>query len=196
MSLNQEIAAYIRSFAEQTGYLDYLMIILAEYGAYVIPPTLVVMFLLKGKNRSDSLFIFFLTVLSIEISYIVSSQVYFPRPFELYETLLSRVPQNTFPSQHAATLFAFTSGFIYKKRKKLALIFFTITLLNTFARIFVGFHFPLDILAGIATSFIALGVMILLENSVNKMSEWTEEKQKQIEKVFQNRFSHINPKQV
>jgi len=177
MNLNYYLAEKVRELAEISTLIDYVMVVLAEYGAYLLPITLIILFLLRGKHRKDSLFVFFTTILAIEISYIVSELYYHPRPFEMYDTLLSRVPQNTFPSQHASTLFPFAFALLYRNKKTLGIFFLAWASINAFARIYVGFHFPLDIVAGIIIGILSVGILKQLEVYMDNFSEWTEKKQ-------------------
>ncbi len=184
MSWNYFLAEKIRDFAGFSEILDMFVIFIAEYSSYLIPVTLVILFLRGKKDRKDSIFVFLVTIIAIEISYIVSELYYHPRPFELYETLLSRVPQNTFPSQHAATFYAFAFAFLYRQRLKIGVFFVTLSVINSLARIYVGFHFPLDIIAGAVIGIIALLALSKLEKYVEDFSEWTEKLQKNIVKYL------------
>lgn len=176
---NYHIAERIRDLTgNQT--IDLFSILIAEYAAYLIPLTLVALWFLRGKNRKDSLFVFTATILSIEISYIIGELYYHPRPFEMYDTLLSRVPQNTFPSQHAATLFPFSFAFLYRNRIKLGSFFLALGLINSFTRIYVGFHFPLDIMAGIIIGLFSLAVIMQIEPYIEKLSDQTVKWEKHI----------------
>ena len=176
MDLNYALASIIREFAN-IEYLTSLIVILADYGAYVIPPVLVYLFLRGGIDRFDSLFVFFTTVLSIQLSNLAGLLYYHPRPFVIYETLLTAYPDNSFPSQHAATMFAFAAAFLYRKRHKLGAFLTLLAALNSFSRIIVGFHFPIDIIGGIITSAIALYLLTKLEKYVKHLSNYLDRKQ-------------------
>jgi len=72
-----------------------------------------------------------------------------PRPFIALQVhqLLEHSASSSFPSGHAAFFFAL-SAVIYFYNKKAGLLFFAASFLIGLARIFVGIHYPLDILAG------------------------------------------------
>ncbi|TET38406.1 MAG: phosphatase PAP2 family protein [Dehalococcoidia bacterium] len=88
------------------------------------------------------------------------------RPFELYPdavNLLFYQPTDpSLPANTAAIGFAFAMG-TWLVNRRVGLFLFTPALLLCFARVFVGVHYPLDIIAGaaigIVVSFVALLVL-------------------------------------
>jgi undecaprenyl-diphosphatase len=60
----------------------------------------------------------------------------------------------SFPSGHIAFLFALAIA-VYFFNKKWGLVFFILSLLVGLARIFVGIHYPLDILGGIVIGIVS-----------------------------------------
>jgi len=72
-----------------------------------------------------------------------------PRPFieNHINLLLDKLNEFSFPSGHAAFFFAL-STVIYYQNKRIGLVFFVASLLISFSRIFVGVHWPTDILVG------------------------------------------------
>ena len=74
---------------------------------------------------------------------------YQPRPFiaEQVNQLLEHSASSSFPSGHASFFFAL-STIIYLYNKKTGLAFFAASFLIGLSRVFVGLHYPLDILVG------------------------------------------------
>lgn len=93
-----------------------------------------------------------------------------PRPFEMYpgevELLFYRPTDPSFPSNITATAFAFASG-IWLGNRRVGYFLLLPALLVSFARVFIGVHYPFDIvggaLAGIAASLGALLVLRIFE---------------------------------
>jgi undecaprenyl-diphosphatase len=101
-----------------------------------------------------------------------------PRPYVLYPQVLAQVDRlfyqptvSSFPSYPAALTFAFAFG-IWLANRKVGTILLVLAALMSLARIYVGVHYPLDILAGIligvgATYLFSLVLQRLLHPIVN-----------------------------
>lgn len=100
-----------------------------------------------------------LTVLvAMAISYFIRSHWYHPRPFVvgLGHTLLVHEPTASFPSFHATFLFSLGLGLLKSGISwVLILVVLSLGCLTAWARVYLGVHYPLDILAGFVVSGLA-----------------------------------------
>ena len=148
----------INGLVHASKFLDWIGIFLAEYSLYVVG-IIFLIFLLWKKNR--------LMVASVGISIVLSRLViteilkillHRARPYMVLETVNKLIVENkdfqTFPSGHAAIFFALAMA-VYFFNKKLGIIFFVSAILISVARIFVGVHWPSDILAGVVVGIIS-----------------------------------------
>jgi undecaprenyl-diphosphatase len=99
------------------------------------------------------------------------------RPFEaLNDVALLVKPMNSlsFPSGHAVAAFS-SACILIRKVPKLAWFFLILAVLISFSRIYVGMHYPSDILAG-ALIGLAFGILLLkLEGKIFlQIDEWRE----------------------
>lgn len=84
-----------------------------------------------------------------------------PRPFVRYpepKVLVPRPHDGSFPSGHAATSFAAATilSFAFPKA---APVFFVLAAAVAYSRVYVGVHYPLDVIAGaVLGTFIAIAV--------------------------------------
>ncbi|MBI2625056.1 MAG: phosphatase PAP2 family protein [Candidatus Nealsonbacteria bacterium] len=151
----------INQFAGKFTPLDYFSVFISEYFGYIILAIFIFLFLF---NIEKYLSMFIVGVLSSFIARFGAVELirfFLPktRPFieNNVNLLVDRVNQSSFPSGHAAFFFALAAS-VYFYNKKTGLLFFAGGLLVSLARVFVGLHWPSDVLAGailgIATALI------------------------------------------
>ncbi|MFP4229822.1 MAG: phosphatase PAP2 family protein [Candidatus Nanohaloarchaea archaeon] len=180
LEYNYFLAEALRSFTGINPWLDLTVIGMAELPVLLIPLTLIVLFLKREKLREDSFFTFFATVLGIGLSYIVAQAYYQASPYMVHETLLGTGVEDSFPSQHAATMFTFAIALLYRKRKKTGYIFLILAVLNGLARVIGGEHYPLDIAASAIIGLVAVLILGIFEEYIEKFSRWTEKVEKKL----------------
>lgn len=87
-----------------------------------------------------------------------------PRPFEVLDftpILLGETPNNSFPSGHMTALFAF-AAILYAWDKRWGIWYLVLSLFVGVARIYVGVHWPYDILGGIAIGLVSGWIVHLI----------------------------------
>lgn len=169
--INYVAASLLRSLAGRSELLDSFWIFTAETGSYIVPVLLVLLFLKNGESRQDSLFVFTATILGIGLAHIVQQLYIHPRPFEIYDTLLADATGDSFPSQHASTLFPFSLALLNRGRKRLGALILAWTILNSLSRMVVGYHFPVDILAGAVIGVMAVWALSQHQDKVKDLSK-------------------------
>ena len=139
-------------------YLDYLMIFGANYVIYL---TLILIFIisLKGsisERKSLILFLFSFPILILIIK-IIHLFIFEQRPFIEQDIipLINQSADAAFPSRHTAIMT--TIIFSYIKSRWFPYLL-ALGIWVGFARIYVGVHYPIDILGGIITGLISLVV--------------------------------------
>ena len=95
-----------------------------------------------------------ITVIGI---FILNSLYYDSRPFIIthFDPIVSHIPDNGFPSDHAALTFLIAL-IIYLFNRKLGLFLFLISILVSISRVYVGLHHPIDIFAGILLAIVSV----------------------------------------
>ncbi|EJF80718.1 hypothetical protein MCO_00232 [Bartonella sp. DB5-6] len=136
----------------------------AKFLIYVIPLHLCVLWFSGGtiEPRRIALSICVSICVSLFIGYLISLIYFHPRPFAagLTTPLIKHRATASFPSNHAITIASYIAN-LYFYRYKIASKFAAVFLcLVCWGRIFVGVHYPFDILAGVILgSFISWGVI-------------------------------------
>lgn len=151
---------FVHQFAGRHSLLDLTGIFFAEYLPYVIGMVLVVL-LLREKNWRARTYQFLLMGLSALIARGLFVEVihFFynkPRPFVAlaFKPLTDLQFSNAFPSGHAATFFALATAVVFFNRRWAYWLFAGAVLMGV-ARVFVGVHWPIDILGGAAVGVVS-----------------------------------------
>lgn len=89
------------------------------------------------------------------------------RPFEVLDHVNKLVSAGSFafPSNHAANAFAFATGIAWFFRKA-ALPFLIIAVMVAFSRIYVGVHYPSDVVAG---SILGVAIFFMVLAAYNRI---------------------------
>jgi undecaprenyl-diphosphatase len=103
-------------------------------------------------------------VIAIAVNGVVGALVYSPRPFVigLGHTLIEHRPNSSFPSNHATVFFTYAASLAVYGRRTLAVSFVGIGLVVAWTRIYLGIHYPGDMLGAALVS----GVAAVLSASV------------------------------
>lgn len=156
----------INGLAGKYAVLDWLMIVLAVYLVLALAGLLVYLFI---KNKKKFLFVFLSMLVSWGIGQLIKLLFYTPRPFMQGATsLIQHSADSSFPSNHAAVFFSVAFALFFVKKKKLGIIFLILALLVSFARIFTGLHYPVDILGGVLVGFIGMSLVYFFLRSYNR----------------------------
>lgn len=143
----------IHQFAGRFWPLDWLGIFLAEYLAYMLVLA-VLYFWLRQKTNKEKLWFFSFVALSVILSRGILTEVirffyHRLRPFLVLnlDPLIARDMSGSFPSGHAAFYFALAFALFYFN-KKWGWWFTALAIAMGLGRVFVGVHYPSDILGG------------------------------------------------
>jgi undecaprenyl-diphosphatase len=162
LELNNSLFYLIYNFYKDSIWLTDLAIFFAKYLPYLIVILFFYNLLTNAFFQKENIvsykkikiFLFLQTILAIILSRgIITEFIRFfwpeKRPFDVLSIKAFITESGPgFPSGHAAFLFAL-AVILFFWNKKWGIIYFVLALLNGFARIYVGVHWPLDILGGL-----------------------------------------------
>lgn len=169
LTLDQNILEKLNSFfIGHSQAMDQLFKFLGVYLVYALPIILLVMwFTIKDKPKRIALVMSMvsLVVAVFGLNKLISHFWFRPRPdldiVGLREVFFHR-PDFSFPSDHAAALFAIIFTLYLFGYKKAANYFLIYAIIITFARVVIAVHYPLDILGGGVVALIASYLVYLL----------------------------------
>lgn len=145
----------INSLAGKSTCFDSLAIFCADYLGYILIFVLL-LFLLKNYKKYWPMVAVALAA-AVLSRFVIAELIRFfwhrPRPFivlaDHINLLINQKPEPSFPSGHAAFFFGLAAA-VYFYNKKLGTVFLVAGFLISISRVFVGAHWPSDVLAGAA----------------------------------------------
>lgn len=165
--MNYTVFQWINNFAESSKLLDTLMIAITNSAAYVAILFMLILWFNNGKkeNAIRKQYTVLYTTLSVSIALLVNVLIhavyYHPRPFITHHVnqLVPHAADSSFVSDHSVLVFSIAFVFILRgeKLKYIALIW---AILVGVSRMYVGVHYPLDILGRAFLTFITSGLVM------------------------------------
>jgi membrane-associated phospholipid phosphatase len=119
------------------------------------------------EDREAVLYILMATTLSLIIGRLLQNHIESPRPLMVPEIAAMfpptfhtyRLDWNSFPSDHMALYFAIALG-VYLVRRALGSVLMVWCLAGVgFARVYTGYHYPLDLLGGVVVAAASVGLV-------------------------------------
>lgn len=173
LQLNTDLYLWIFHLGSQNVWLDRLMIFGANYLIFLVPLISMILFFRSkdARNRKAVLLYFLAFIVGFILLKLLGLFIYEPRPFMTLGTkpLISFSTDDSFPSDHTLVMSIITfSYFYYRTKIRWALLIMTVWV--GLSRIYVGVHYPLDILGGLLLGAIAVYLSVLIKNRVLKAS--------------------------
>jgi undecaprenyl-diphosphatase len=191
--MNLYLFKLINGMATKSLLFDKIMIASSKYGPYVFMFMIIIVFLLgivknKGDYRKVAFSTVAFTVINLIINLTIRSIFHVDRPF-VHNKVNLLVPHDTassFPSNHATGTMSIALG-LEKYNRILGLILTILSIVVGFSRVYVGNHYPMDVIGAYIIVFITNYLYnLLLRNKV-------EELYTKIEKLLIDKLDLKNP---
>jgi len=161
-SINQNIFLEINRYANQNEILDSLMIGAAEAMPYIFIGLLLYLWFTNRKN--EALYAGYAATLGVAINQIINAFYFHARPFMdgIGKTLIKHKAENSFPSDHTTFVMSIALMLLtFKSTRKIGAIATLFALWCGVARVYLGVHYPFDILGAIAVASISVYIVTL-----------------------------------
>jgi undecaprenyl-diphosphatase len=163
-ALPLNIAAFSKIAAgpDPSSGVVFLATYIGEFAPLLILALFAIAWLAGGERRRRIVFISVATAtLALTLNFLIATGFPQPRPFEigLGQNLLHHAPEASFPSDHATLVWALALGLLAAEGSPTVAIAIAVCgLAVAWARVFLGAHFPLDMIG----SFVVAGVSAML----------------------------------
>jgi len=170
----------VRHFANSTGWLHGFMEFMAKYGIVFLAIALLVGWWLgRRENSPRKVAIAVWSALAALVALVlvqpISNAAREQRPFvnhpEVHK-LIAHTADFGFPSDHATGAGAIAAGLLFLSWR-LGVVTTLVAILIAFSRVYVGVHFPQDVLAGLALgAVVAVIGIFLVVPLLTRLLEW------------------------
>jgi len=154
--LNLTLFSWINASPEASNTSIHFAIFIANDLLYCMI-LLFAWFWLRGNydTKKQILKAFIFTSIAILISQCISHVYYHPRPFvmEVGRTLIYHAPNGSFPSDHMLIFSSIAFSYLFSAQRKLGIFLLVMAWLVAWSRVYLGVHFPLDMLGAFILAF-------------------------------------------
>jgi undecaprenyl-diphosphatase len=165
--INQSLFLLINAAPDASGIVVEIAKFIADFLIWIVPLGLIIAWF-RGGNATRQVMVAatLAGVLALLINQLISVVWYHPRPFEMGigKTLIAHVQDSSFPSDHLTLIWAMAFNFLLHKHQQRVGGFLLLSGIPVaWARIYLGVHFPLDIIGGALVGLISAWVIFRIE---------------------------------
>lgn len=183
--MDYSLVKFINSFAGQKEWIDITGVFISDFLIFALPLIIFAVYFFSKKRNKIGLIIVKIAlglILITGINIVIAQIIGRPRPFighrEIYQLgkFLVGPEDFSFPSGHTTAAFVMAIT-VLLDWKRFGIILLILAILIGFGRIFIGVHYPSDVLAGI---IVAICSVFLLEFALKRF------------KIFKNKLPLTN----
>ncbi|MFM0092602.1 phosphatase PAP2 family protein [Paraburkholderia sediminicola] len=157
-AFNQALFLMINATSSTPAWQTDMARIIADYVIYLVPLSLIAIWLFGDeRQREVAAHAFCVTLLALGLSQIIGLVWSHPRPFVIGigHTFLEHAPDSSFPSDHGTVFASVALTLLLGGVRRYGAAILLSGLAVAWARVFVGVHFPLDMVGAVAVACVA-----------------------------------------
>ncbi|UCE97586.1 MAG: phosphatase PAP2 family protein [Dehalococcoidia bacterium] len=180
ITIDENIFLWINGLAGNVAFFDWLLKGIANDYLVIVGSCLVLLVLwiwgidTRQRDRNQKAVISASLSLGLSQGFVSTLNAFYfrPRPFtELPTNLLFYQPtDSSFPSNSVAIVFAITFA-IFLANRRIGGFLFILAFLHAFSRVYVGVHYPFDVLAGAAGGIL---IAFIATKTINVLEKWLD----------------------
>ena len=147
-TLNLSLFHVINGAQDASQFIIRLAIFLLMISSIFFYSYLHFMVLWRSRFKNRVIKSVFLTCVSLLVGYVISLFYHHPRPFVMGvgTTFIEHAPTASFPSNHMLIFSTIALSYLFAQRKMIGIILLFLSFVVAWSRIYLGVHFPLDML--------------------------------------------------
>lgn len=161
-AFNQALFLDINATTAAPAWQIHMAVLIADYLIWLIPLLLAGMWLWGSeKQRALAIRACLVAMLALGLNQLIGLVWQHPRPFMigLGHTFLQHAPDSSFPSDHVTIFSSIALTLLPGSARRLGLLTVLGGLAVAWARVFVGVHFPLDMIGALAVACAAYALI-------------------------------------
>jgi undecaprenyl-diphosphatase len=165
--VNYKLFQVINQNAGYHPILDVLMVFVTKDALIVYALVLLLMWFFGNEKFKYTVILATITgALGLFLNFILGHVYYEPRPFVTHHVhlLINHVKDGSFPSDHTTGSFSLALAVLWRRHLKIGLGMLFFATLTGFSRIYVGHHYPFDILGSIIVALLISSLVYTLSS--------------------------------
>ncbi|MBS4174075.1 undecaprenyl-diphosphatase [Bacillus sp. FJAT-49736] len=171
--MNYQLYQSIHNLSGHSTILDDLMIFFTNYALVIYALCLLGIWFLGGnKSKRMGLYALGTGIIALAMNFVISKIYYEDRPFVTHHVhiLIEHAPDASFPSDHATGAFAIAFA-LWARNRKIGVPMIILAIITGFSRVWVGVHYPFDVVGSIVVAAIVAFIICKLERFLNPIPD-------------------------